>query len=181
MKKRVELLMDDTKRQLVLPDLVIFETKRTQQRQAELYGLGRGYTAMMWAYPRNPAYWCYNQPTAVKRTWTTQSRHLSGQACDFAFEIDGKITWSVPQDYWDILVELGEKYAMRSLAPKEYAHLELEFPLKPLKMPEEFTIPEWAKESCLKAKKKGVVTKNYDEPISAYRLCAILDNLGLLD
>lgn len=42
-------------------------------------------------------------------------------------------------------------------------------------------VPEWAREACEKAKKNGVITKNFNENIPAYRLCAILNNLGLLD
>jgi len=42
-------------------------------------------------------------------------------------------------------------------------------------------IPKWAKLSCEKAKKKGIITKNFNENITAYRLATIFNNLGLLD
>ena len=44
-----------------------------------------------------------------------------------------------------------------------------------------FKIPDWARLACDKAGRKGIITKNYNENIPAYRLCVILDKLGLLD
>lgn len=179
MRERVEPLLEELK--VELPNIFVFETHRTKYRQAQLYGKGRTYGQMMWAYPFTPNYWVFAQPLVARRTWTIYSKHMIGEAVDFAFKIDGKITWSVKQKHWDKLVEIGKKYGLKSLAPREYAHLELDHSLTPLKLPEPFTIPEWAKESCLKAKKKGIITKDFDENITAYRLCAILDNLKLLD
>ena len=176
-QSRVNALMADSE---CPADLIIFETRRSEERQANLFGLGRSYVQMMFYFPYNSAYWCYAQPKAKKRTWTTRSKHQCGEACDFAFRKNGNITWDVKQKNWDKLVELGKKYGLKSLAPQEYAHLELDRTLTPYKMPEEFTIPEWAAPACKRAKEKGIITKNFDENITAYRLCVILDNLNLL-
>ena len=179
MQNRVIPLLEEAK--TVLPALIVFETKRTEQRQAQLYGLGRSWNQMVWAYPYSPNFWCYAKKGATKRTWTTDSKHLRGEAVDFAFKINGSTTWDVREEDWDKLIELGKKYGLKSLAPLEKNHLELDLSLTPFEMPEPFVIPEWAVPACRKAKEKGIITKNFDEPITAYRLCAILDNLKLLD
>ncbi len=63
---------------------VITEGKRTRLRQAWLYSQGR------------------TRPGKVV-TWTMQSRHIDGAAADFAFVVNGLITWSVPEHWWTLL------------------------------------------------------------------------------
>ena len=111
--------MDDAKKQL--PNLIVFETVRSEYRQAQLYGKGRNKAQMMWAYPGKPDYWCFNQPYSTKRTWTTQSNHLNGNACDFCFNVNGRETWNGD---WDKFDELAEKHGLKSLKPTERCHLE---------------------------------------------------------
>lgn len=156
MRERVEPLLEELK--VELPNIFVFETYRTKYRQAQLYGLGRTYGQMMWAYPYNPAYWKLAQPLVARRTWTIYSKHMIGEAVDFAFKIDGKTTWSVKQKHWDKLVEIGKKYGLKSLAPREYAHLELDHSLTPLKVPEPFIIPEWAEPTIKDAKAAEIET-----------------------
>ena len=119
LQSRVLALLDDAKKEL--PNLFVFETVRSEYRQAQLYGLGRNKAQMMWTYPGKPDYWCFNQPYSTKRTWTTKSKHLTGDACDFAFKVKGRITW---EGDWDKFLKLAKKHKLKSLYPYEKCHLE---------------------------------------------------------
>ena len=46
---------------------------------------------------------------------------------------------------------------------------------------ETINVPDYAKTACKKAKEKGIITKSFNEPVTAYRLAVILDNLKLLE
>jgi len=174
LQSRVIALMDDAR--VELRTLIIFETIRSEHRQAQLYGLGRNQPQMMWAYPLKPDYWCNAQPYATKVTWTTKSNHITGDACDFCFEVKGRKTW---EGDWDKFDELAEKHGLKSLKPTERCHLEI----NPDFMPDvktEQTIPDWATDSVKKAKAKNIITKDFLSKMPVYRFCVILDKLGLL-
>ena len=175
LQSRIIALLDESKTEL--PDLICFETKRTELRQAQLYGKGRNKAQMMWAYPTKSCFWVYDDPSATKVTWTTKSNHLTGDACDFAFKTNGRITWTGD---WARYLELAEKNGLVSLKPLELCHLEL----NPNFMPEQETkqtIPDWATEAVKKAKDKGIVTTDFMSNMTVFRFCVILDKLGLLN
>ena len=118
-QKKVHALMDEAKTEL--SDLVIFETRRSVERQAYYYGLGRSKWAMMLAYPTKSEYWNYAAPNSPKRTWTTYSLHLTGNAVDFCFDYGDGYSWNGD---WQKLRELGKKHKLQSLYPYESAHLQ---------------------------------------------------------
>lgn len=120
LQSKVLALLDDAKTEL--PNLVVFETLRSEYRQAQLFGLGRNSWQMAWAYPTKREYWAYSQPQETKRTWTTKSKHLTGEACDFAFRTkEGHITW---EGDWDKFLELVKRHGLKPLLPNDKGHLE---------------------------------------------------------
>jgi len=118
-QSKIIAFLDDAHTEL--PNLEVFETKRSEQRQAYLFGLGRNQLQMAWYYPRKKKYWAFADPLATKRTWTIYSKHLTGQACDFIFRENGKITW---KGDWDKFREIAKKHGLKSLYPIETCHLE---------------------------------------------------------
>lgn len=82
---------------------------RTQEQQFELYGLGRTKEELRDAgVPEK-----YAKPNEVKRTWTTQSRHVAGHAIDlFPLEIEvGGKTYQ-GKAYADLVKPFLEKYGI---------------------------------------------------------------------
>lgn len=55
--------------------------------------------------------------------------HGTGRACDFAFVVEGHITWKVPQSWWVKVGECAEKHGLewsgRWKRNREYGHLQL--------------------------------------------------------
>ena len=88
----------------------ITETYRTQERQEYLYKLGRvqGYGT-----PGRPV------------TWTKDSNHAYRIAADFHIKKDNRAVWDVA--LYKKLYELvpPEDYGLESLAPTEWAHLQI--------------------------------------------------------
>jgi len=118
-QQKVLALVDEAKTEL--SNLVIFEGRRSPERQAYYYGMGRNKPQMMWTYPTKPGYWQYANPSAPKRTRTTKSFHLTGDAADFCFDYGDGYTW---EGNWKKLRELGKKHKLQSLYPYESAHLQ---------------------------------------------------------
>lgn len=84
------------------PNAVVFETRRSQERQNALYAQGR------------------TTPWQIV-TRTTTSNHKDGNAVDIVFMNNGKIEWKWP--YQD-LINMAVKYNIRNLAPRELCHFE---------------------------------------------------------
>jgi len=118
-QRKVLALLDEAKTEL--PNLVIFETRRTKERQAYLYGKGRNRLQMMWAYPFDSAWWGYSSPKSPTITWTTRSLHILGDAVDFCFDYGDGYSW---YGDWKKLRELGKKHKLESLYPRESVHLQ---------------------------------------------------------
>ena len=43
-----------------------------------------------------------------KITWTLDSKHFYGKACDFVPFINGKVDWNAPLEYWQKCGEIAE-------------------------------------------------------------------------
>lgn len=108
----------------------IFESKRTIERQYELFGKGRTVAECL----KNGVPAKYANPKAGKPvTWTLKSNHLTGNAIDVVFDISKdpqnftkpwkeKIpSWS--GDYKKLIV-IAKKHGIRNLTPIETCHFE---------------------------------------------------------
>lgn len=84
------------------PNAVVFETRRSQERQDWLYAQGR------------------TRPWKVV-TWTLNSNHKDGNAVDIVFRNNGKLERLGP---YDDLIQMAKKYGIRNLKPKETCHFE---------------------------------------------------------
>lgn len=83
-----------------------FESLRSSARQTELYAYGR--TTNIWEKPK---------------TWTMQSMHLWWEAADTVFiDKNWNASWNWP---FDEIITIAKMYWMKSLAPAEYCHLEI--------------------------------------------------------
>lgn len=103
-----------------------FETRRTRERQLHLAGKHRtiqqciamGMTAQeakTYADPHDPR----------NRTWTLNSRHFKGEACDWAFKDDNdNWTWEAKYCNWPKLIEIGKSCGLDNLSPTESAHFQ---------------------------------------------------------
>lgn len=91
----------------------VTETRRTLNRQLWLFAQGREAQFM-------------SKPVV---TWTVESRHRYGLAADVAMIRRSTRTavWEVSSWLWLYQVVPPEHYGLRTLAPTEYAHLELYF------------------------------------------------------
>lgn len=87
------------------PNARVFESLRTKERQAWLYGVGRTHSLT-----RKPI------------SWTLQSKHITGDAVDIVFN-DGK---GNPTRNWpyDDLIEIAKKYNIENLKPTETCHFQ---------------------------------------------------------
>lgn len=106
----------------------IFESKRTIERQYQLFGQGR--TA--WEIVK---YWVpakYAQPWTKPVTWTLKSNHLTGNAIDVVFDISHDPEnftkdWNLKVPSWSgdylQLKEIAKKYWIRTI-PVESCHFE---------------------------------------------------------
>lgn len=92
-------------------DFVVTETLRTLERQRWLYSQGR--------YPP------YENVPEV--TWTLDSRHRWGLAADIAMirKDTGQPIWEISSWQWLYRVYPLEPFGLKSLAPREYVHIEL--------------------------------------------------------
>lgn len=84
------------------PNAVVFETRRSQERQNRLYAQWR------------------TRPWKIV-TWTLNSNHKDWNAVDIVFRNNGKIERAWP---YDDLIVMAKKYGIRNLAPKELCHFE---------------------------------------------------------
>ena len=86
-------------------------TKRSQQEQDADFAIGR--TA-----------------PGVIITWTTCSRHLTGDAWDFVIEVNGKPDWHMNyKDKWDRAIAIGKSLGLTQVVNHagkvmEYGHLQ---------------------------------------------------------
>ena len=87
------------------PNAVVFEARRSQERQKYLYAQGR----------EKP----YEKNRIV--TWTMDSKHLSGDAVDIVFMNDWKLERIWP--YKD-LIDMAKNYGIENLAPRELCHFQ---------------------------------------------------------
>lgn len=94
-------------------EFIVTETRRSLDRQRWLYAQGR----------EDPF---RNRP---ERTWTLDSRHRWGLAADLAMmrKETGELIWEVSSWAWLYRVYPLEPYGLRSLAPREWVHVELYF------------------------------------------------------
>lgn len=84
------------------PNAVVFEARRSQERQDWLYEQGR------------------TRPWKVV-TRTRTSNHKDGKAVDIVFRNNGKLERAWP---YNDLIAMAKKYWIRNLAPKELCHFE---------------------------------------------------------
>ena len=87
------------------PNAVVFETRRTQERQNFLYA--------QWRYKP------YEKNKQVTRTLT--SNHFNWNAVDIVFKNNWKLERAGP---YDDLIAMWKKYWIRNLKPKETCHFE---------------------------------------------------------
>jgi len=84
------------------PNAVVFEARRSQERQNWLYSQGR------------------SRPGKVV-TWTRNSNHKDWNAVDIVFRNNWVLQRAWP---YNDLIEMAKKYWIRNLAPKELCHFE---------------------------------------------------------
>jgi peptidoglycan L-alanyl-D-glutamate endopeptidase CwlK len=95
---------------------VVMEVYRPPTRQRMLYAQGRtdsqliakGYTQSEIEQYRKAGY------TAEKRvvSHTLHSMHSRGRAMDIAWYVDGKITYSVPNSWWEVYGAIARKHGL---------------------------------------------------------------------
>lgn len=95
-------------REAGLPAVVV-EGYRSQAKQAALFAKGRAASDKLGI--AGPVSMLMQVPKIV--TGTLNSKHTKRLAWDTAFLIDGRVTWDVPNDWWDYLGEVGESYGLR--------------------------------------------------------------------
>lgn len=96
------------------PNAVVFEARRSQERQNWLYAQGR------------------SRPGKIV-TWTKNSNHKDGNAVDIVFRNNWILQRAWP---YNDLIEIAQRYWIKNLAPKELCHFEdngVELPRQPLK------------------------------------------------
>lgn len=84
------------------PNAVVFEARRSQERQSWLYSQWR------------------TRPWKII-TWTLNSNHKDWNAVDIVFRNNGRLEWVWP---YNDLIEIAKKYWIRNLAPRELCHFE---------------------------------------------------------
>ncbi len=98
----------------------VFESLRTRERQAWLYGQGRTAWQCLKAGLRLSS---WANPTGKVVTWTMQSKHLEGKAIDMVFiDAQGNSTWTGD---WDKLISIGKQAGLDSLCPREMSHFQI--------------------------------------------------------
>ena len=99
-RQRVERVLDKMRAQGFDP--VVYETLRTPERQAWLYGIGRTHSL-----DRKPV------------TWTMKSKHLVGRAADIISKSRG---WDHPA-FFAALRKIAREQGLKTLN-KEFCHIE---------------------------------------------------------
>ena len=84
------------------PNAVVFECRRSQERQNWLYAQGRTRPGKM-------------------VTWTLNSNHKDWNAVDIVFRNNGVLQRVWP---YEDLIQMAKKYGIRNLKPKETCHFE---------------------------------------------------------
>lgn len=100
-KAKLTLFLNEAKQKWF--DIMIFEWRRTKERQQQLYNQWR------------------TTPGKIV-TWTLQSNHLTWNAVDIVFKDKN---WNPSWNWnYDWLIEIAKKYWIRNLKPKETCHFE---------------------------------------------------------
>lgn len=91
-------------------DVAVINGRRSQDEQRRLYAIGRR-----------------GIPGERPVTWTLQSKHLTGEAVDLAFYVNGVRTYTVPAWWWDALAVIGGWHGLRrpALSKGDLGHYEL--------------------------------------------------------
>lgn len=84
-------------------DAVIYEARRSPERQSWLYSIGRT-----------------RQKSRKCVTWTMYSKHLNGKAVDIISKSHG---WNAPGDFWIALATEARKVGMHPIL-KEACHIQ---------------------------------------------------------
>jgi predicted amidohydrolase len=101
-------------------DHILTCTRRSQAEQNALWAEGRAFENGQWVIV---------DPHAV-RTWTLNSRHLTGDAFDFCIMVNGKPDWAMAhKDLWDKAIEIGKSVGLSQVVNHngkvmEFAHLQ---------------------------------------------------------
>lgn len=90
------------------PNAVVFECRRSQERQNWLYAQGR------------------TRPWKIV-TWTLNSNHKDWNAVDIVFRNNGKLEWIWP---YNDLIAIAKKYWIMNLKPVETCHFQLDSSVK---------------------------------------------------
>ena len=102
-------------------DQLIICTKRTQAEQEALWEEGRELHNGVWVIVNN----------SEVRTWTLNSKHLTGHAFDFVIMVNGKPDWNMKfKDKWNQAVAFGKQLGLTQVIGKhgqvlEFGHLQL--------------------------------------------------------
>lgn len=120
MQKKVHDFMDRAKRGGL--NIKVFESLRTRERQAYLYGQGRTPDQCKAAGLKLFNEW--SNPDGKIVTWTMDSKHLSGKAIDVVFVDDkGNPSWSGD---WKKLIAIAKPLGLKSLYPIESCHFQID-------------------------------------------------------
>lgn len=128
-KRKAKAVLEDVRSKH--PELYVFEVYRSQERQRQLYCQGRSLLKLMLQGFRKKevdaaraAGFLANEKIVTRAK--VSKFHSAGRAMDVCWCINGKLTWNVPETWWDMYVHAGEVHGLKSLRPMESAHLQLE-------------------------------------------------------
>lgn len=90
-------------------DVAVISAARSQAEQDRLYAQGR------------------TTPGAVV-TWTRNSMHIGGRAVDLGFRVGGRVTWQVPDWWWEALGVIGTWHGLHRpvLGKGDLGHFEID-------------------------------------------------------
>ncbi len=97
--------------------ICVVEVYRSPERQRMLYAQGRsdamlkakGYTESEIASIRKMGYTA-DKPVVTQKM--SAGMHAKGRAMDCAFVVAGKLTWNVPESWWDAYGRVAKKYGL---------------------------------------------------------------------
>jgi D-alanyl-D-alanine dipeptidase len=102
-------------------NIQVFESLRTRERQAYLYGQGRTPAQCKAAGLKLFDQWA--NPNGKIVTWTMTSQHLLGKAVDIVFvDAHGNPSWSGD---WKKVIAIGKACGLTSLSPVESCHFQI--------------------------------------------------------
>lgn len=103
-------------------NIQVFESLRTRERQAYLFGQGR--TPQQCKDAGLKLYDQWAKPDGKIVTWTMQSKHLEGKAVDIVFiDAKGNPSWSGD---WKKLIDIAKTCGLKSLYPTESSHFQID-------------------------------------------------------